>query len=155
MPGKGRTLEQFRNGCKPQRQASSWFSLKGNHSSRSLPGHSNCETALKRNIVVRDLGAGKFLVVHRGSLIEGTGVGSRTAAATAVFRATARQQHNVVDDDLGAVLLLPGCLIIPGAGLNPAFDVQLGALLHVVTNDFRHPLVRGQVVPLGAVLPLA
>src|SRR3984957_5468848 len=108
---------------------------------------------LEGNIVVRDLSAGKFLVMRRSPLIEGTAVGARTAAATAVFRATARQQHNVVDDNLGAVLLLPGCLVIPGAGLNPAFDVQLGALLHVVANDFRHPLVRGQVVPLGAILP--
>ena len=41
-------LEQFRNWCRPKRQAFSWFSLKENHSSRSLSDHSNCETALKR-----------------------------------------------------------------------------------------------------------
>jgi hypothetical protein len=36
----------FRNWCKAKRQALSWFSLKENHSSRSLTDHSHCETAL-------------------------------------------------------------------------------------------------------------
>jgi len=40
------TLEQFRNWCRPERQAFSWFSSKENHTSPSLSGHSNCETAL-------------------------------------------------------------------------------------------------------------
>ena len=35
----------FRDCCKRKRQALSWFSLKENHSSRSLPDHSDCETA--------------------------------------------------------------------------------------------------------------
>jgi len=38
-------LEQFRNGCRPKRQTFSWFSPKENHTSPSLSGHSNCETA--------------------------------------------------------------------------------------------------------------
>jgi hypothetical protein len=37
---------QFRNWCRPKRPALSWFSLKQNHTSRSLPRHRNCETAL-------------------------------------------------------------------------------------------------------------
>ena len=39
-------IEQFRNWCRPKRQAFSWFSLKENHISRSFSVHSNCETAL-------------------------------------------------------------------------------------------------------------
>src|ERR1700677_4731285 len=39
-------VKRFRNWCRPKRQALSWFSLKENHSSRLLPDHSNCETAL-------------------------------------------------------------------------------------------------------------
>jgi hypothetical protein len=42
---------QFRNWCRPKRQSSSWFSLKENHSSRPLPEHSNCETALVHVLV--------------------------------------------------------------------------------------------------------
>jgi hypothetical protein len=36
-------LELFRNWCRPERYAFSWFSSKENHTSRSLSGHSNCE----------------------------------------------------------------------------------------------------------------
>jgi hypothetical protein len=39
-------LERFRNWCRPKRRPFSWFSSKENHTSRSLSGHSNCETAL-------------------------------------------------------------------------------------------------------------
>ncbi len=39
-------FKQFRNWCRSKRQAVSWFSLKENHTSRSLSGRSNCETAL-------------------------------------------------------------------------------------------------------------
>ena len=39
-------LQQFRNWCRPKRQAFSWFSPKENHTSRSFSVHSNCETAL-------------------------------------------------------------------------------------------------------------
>ncbi len=36
-------LEQFRNWCRPKRQAFSWFSPKENHTSRSFSVHGNCE----------------------------------------------------------------------------------------------------------------
>jgi len=36
----------FRDWCRSKRPALSWFSLKENHSSRSLPNRSHCETAL-------------------------------------------------------------------------------------------------------------
>src|SRR5271168_2372276 len=61
-----------------ERQAFSWFSPKENHSSRSLSGHSNCETALNRivhapiarypprlNRVVRALDAVSLVMVRR------------------------------------------------------------------------------------------
>src|SRR5580704_9029319 len=38
-------LQRFR----PKPRTFSWFSLKENHSSRSLSGYRNCETALKRD----------------------------------------------------------------------------------------------------------
>jgi hypothetical protein len=43
-----RRLGRFRNWCRPKRRPFSWFSSKENHTSRSLSGHSNCETALER-----------------------------------------------------------------------------------------------------------
>src|SRR6202167_3990134 len=39
-------VDQFCNWCRSKRQAFSWFSPKENHTSRSLSGHSNCETVL-------------------------------------------------------------------------------------------------------------
>jgi RND family efflux transporter MFP subunit len=39
-------LQRFRNWCRPKARTFSWFSPKENHSSRSLSGHGNCETAL-------------------------------------------------------------------------------------------------------------
>src|SRR5580658_8139730 len=39
-------VKRFRNWFRPKPRVFSWFSPKENHSSRSLSGHSNCETAL-------------------------------------------------------------------------------------------------------------
>src|ERR1700677_2209552 len=38
-------LKRFCSWCKPKSGTFRWFSLKENHSSRSLSGHSNCKTA--------------------------------------------------------------------------------------------------------------
>ena len=61
------------------------------------------------------------------------GVPAATAAAFAI--ATAADEDEVVDDDLGAVDLLAAVLIVPGAGGEAAFDVELVALLDVVADD--------------------
>jgi sortase A len=55
-------LEEFRNWCKPKRQGLSWFSLKENHSSRSLPDHSNCETALEVGFWAMGLACAGYLL---------------------------------------------------------------------------------------------
>jgi hypothetical protein len=66
----------------------------------------------ERNIVVRDLGAGKFLMLDWCPLIERSRIRALSAATTFSL-APARQQHNIVDDNLGAILLLPRRLIVP------------------------------------------
>ena len=48
------SLQRFRNWCKPKPRTFSWFSPKENHSSRSLTGHSNCETAQMRQNPKKD-----------------------------------------------------------------------------------------------------
>src|SRR5271170_7527528 len=48
-------LKQFRNWCRPKREAFSWFSLKENHTSRFLRCHSNCELLLKRDALLHSL----------------------------------------------------------------------------------------------------
>src|SRR5208337_2571158 len=53
------------------------------------------------------------------------------------------------------VLLLAGLLVVPGAGLQPAFDVDLAAFFQILPGDFRQSLPEHHIVPLGAVLPLA
>jgi hypothetical protein len=45
-------LQRFRNWCRPKPKTFSWFSPKENHSSRSLSGHSNWETALSSRLTV-------------------------------------------------------------------------------------------------------
>jgi hypothetical protein len=82
-----------------------------------------------------------------------TAGGCTAAAARAVF--AAGEQRNVEDNYLGLVALLSRLLVVPTAGLELALDVKLGAFLDVIANDFGVALEGDQVVPLGAILPVA
>ena len=73
---------------------------------------------------------------------------------TAAFAASA-EQHQIVGHDLGHVLLLAGLFVVPGAGLQAAFDVDFAALFQILAGNFRQPLPEHHVVPLGTVLPVA
>ncbi len=81
----------------------------------------------------------------------------RVAAAGGLAAAAARlaEQRQLVDEDLGAVLLLAGLLVVPGAGLDLAFDEDLRAFLDVVAHDLGGALEGDEVVPLGLVGPVA
>jgi hypothetical protein len=50
----------------------SWFSSKENHTSRSLSGHSNCETALERGTTENEneVIQGSFFAVKRETAVE-------------------------------------------------------------------------------------
>ena len=76
------------------------------------------------------------------------------AFAAATTFATSAQKNQVPGDDFGHVLLLVGLLVIPGASLQAALDVDLIALLQVFTGDLRQTLPEHDVVPFRAVLPL-
>src|ERR1700723_3271536 len=98
----------------------------------------------------------------RSSLIKagrGTGAGTGCAGIPTLSAASAffapGQQHQFVYNDLSAVALLTGLLVIPAAGLNLSFDIQLGALLDIIANDFCRPREGHQVVPFSAVLPVS
>src|SRR6185312_10542961 len=76
-------------------------------------------------------------------------------AAGATAFAGLAEQGELVDQNLRAVLLLAGFLIVPGARLNLALDVELGALLYIVADDLGGAVEGDEVVPFGLVLPVA
>src|SRR5581483_5129408 len=113
------------------------------------------------NILIRYLRALSDALL-RAALVESARRGATGAVAAAsagkliAGRLTpAAQQHHVIDDDLGAVLLLTGFLVVPGIGAQPAFDIDLAAFLQVLAGDLSGALPGGDVVPLSAVLPVA
>ena len=69
--------------------------------------------------------------------------------------APAAQENQITGHDFGHVFLLAGGLVVPGAGLQASFDVDLAALLQIFAGDLRQALPEHDVVPLGAVLPFA
>src|SRR5262245_39407302 len=84
--------------------------------------------------------------------------GRRCAAggpALAVSLAPPAEQDQILGDDLRAVLLFAALLVFPARSLDSAFNVDLGAFLHVFADDLRQALPSHNVVPLGAVLPFA
>ena len=112
---------------------------------------------LERDVVVGDFrGLGVVVGCRGGALVEACrgGAGGTAVAAAGAFFA-AREKGEFVDDDLGAILLLARLLVVPTAGLDLSLDVEFGAFLHVVANDLRGAGEGDQVVPFGAVLPIA
>src|SRR5579863_7439539 len=119
---------------------------------------------LKRNVFVRNgPGASRRVLRFRRALIEIVAARaprrspSRAAAevsAPGAFAASA-EQHQVVHDDLGHVFLLAAGLVVPGMGAQAALDVNLVALLQILAGNLRGARPGGDVVPLGAVLPVA
>src|SRR5262249_28088388 len=91
----------------------------------------------------------------RGTLVEtGTSRSSPRTAALSIALAASAQQHQVLSDNLRFVLLFTALLVFPARGLEPALDVNLGAFLHVLADDFRQALPGNDVVPFCPVLPL-
>src|SRR6202034_217264 len=65
------------------------------------------------------------------------------------------EEGEFVAEDLGLILLLAAGLIVPGAGLNLAFDEDLRALFYVVADDLCGALEADDIVPFGLVGPVA
>src|SRR5690242_9713361 len=84
----------------------------------------------ERDIVVGEVAA-------TGGLAGGRRAARRLVAdPVAAARAAAATQHlHLVHHDLGDVMLLPFLLVV--AGTQPAFDVDLLALAHVLAHDLR------------------
>src|SRR5580704_593093 len=106
-----------------------------------------CVMKLEGDVVVCDAGVGVVGLSGWGAGVAG-GVGLGVAAAAA-FAATgaATEEGEFVDEDLGAVLFLAGFLVVPGAGLDLAFDEELGTLFDVVANDLGGAVEGDEVVP--------
>src|SRR6185312_3879526 len=96
---------------------------------RGLPGFN-----LERNIVVGDAHVGGVGLAGRGALVEGRGVGPGVATTAFAAASGFTEEGQFVHENLGLVALLAGFFVVPGAGLNFAFDIKLGAFFYVVSN---------------------
>src|SRR5579875_3143462 len=76
-------------------------------------------------------------------------------AAAAFALAGSAQQHHLAADDLRAILLLPGILVVPGVGADTAFDVNGAALFEIFPCYLRLAVEEYDIVPLGANRPVA
>src|SRR5438552_2622163 len=122
-------------------------------------GHRSQEGCLERNIIIADGSRGRCRLGFVSTLVEiisssgGATRASREVSSTAGF-SPAAQQNQIVNHDFSHVFLLPGLLIVPGVGSQTSFDVHLPTLLEIFARNFRGSSPGGDVVPLGAVLPL-
>jgi len=99
------------------------------------------------------LGLGRALV----EVVSAAGGGA--ARASAEFSATAfaasSEQDQVTAHHFSHILFLTTGFIVPGTGLQSAFDINFSALLQIFPGNFGEPLPEHDVVPLGAILPFA
>ena len=112
------------------------------------------------DVVVGNSLIGVMLVAGGRSCLPITArVASRVAsviamAGSAEVAATA-EQTQLVNQNLGAILLLARFFVIPGTGLDLAFDEELSPFLHVVANDLCRAVECDEVVPFSLVSPVA
>ena len=101
--------------------------------------------------IVAGSGAGKLGLVAGEVLIDlGLTRGSAGALAT-----LAAEQDQIAGADVGLIPLLAALLVVPAMRAQAAFDVYGAAFLEVLAGDLRQARPAGDVVPLGAVLPVA
>src|SRR5690348_16230488 len=122
-----------------------------------MPADARARNSLKRYVFVRD--GGGVGHVRLGSALVEIGARSGGAAAASGRRSFARvapaaQQDQVLGHDLCLVVLLP-VLVVPGAGLQASLNVNRAPFLQVLARDLGGALPGHDVMPLGAVLPLA
>src|ERR1051326_2787743 len=78
---------------------------------------------------------------------------SREISATCAFT-TPAEQDQIAGHDFRHVFLLTRLLVIPRAGLQAAFDVDLATLFQILAGDFGQALPKHDIVPFGEILPL-
>src|SRR5579872_5032718 len=98
---------------------------------RGRPSPRHKHRALERYIFVGD-GGGVGHIRLRRTLVEvaAWGCGSTAAPGGRALAglATAAQQHQVADYNLGHILLLSAGLVVPGMGLQASFNVNRASL---------------------------
>jgi hypothetical protein len=115
---------------------------------------------LEGNVVVGDFGGVSVIVSAGGALVKACSVaGCAAALGVAACRlatvfAAAGEQGDVADDDFGAIDFFAGFFVVPTAGSQAAFGVELVALFDVVADDFSEFAVGGEIMPFGSVLPV-
>src|SRR5690606_20425555 len=82
------------------------------------------------------------LLLRGGRLVE-------VAAAHAFAPFAATQHLHLVGDDVGAVAVGAGVLVLPLAGLQTALDIHGPTLLEIFAGDFGQAVVEHDPVPLG------
>src|SRR5271154_3538392 len=99
---------------------------------------------LERYVFVRD-GTSSGWLRFGHALVEVVASARRGAARTARVSATATfaapaKQNQIAADHFGHVFFLAAGLVIPGAGLEAAFDVDLATLFQIFAGDLGQPL---------------
>src|ERR1019366_2587387 len=119
------------------------------------------DTTLERNVFIRNWRTARRRVLRFGrALVEvvparGCRGSARAASVLATAFAASAEQDDVIADDVGHVFFLTGLLVVPGVGSDAAFDINLAALLQILSGDLRQSLPKHDVVPFSAVLPVA
>src|ERR1019366_7517959 len=109
----------------------------------------------KRDVVVGDALVGEVRRGRRGRGARGIGCAGGLAVAAAAFATRFRaDEGEVVNDDLRAVSLLAGLLVVPGSIGDFAFDEKRGALLDVILGRLREFVEADEVMPFGFVYPI-
>jgi hypothetical protein len=111
---------------------------------------------LERDVVVGNAYVGIVGGVGRGALIVAGAGGFGVAAGGGSFAARfAAKQGEFVAENLGFVFLFTAGLVVPGAGLDLAFDEELRSFFNVVADHLGGALETDYIVPFGFVRPVA
>src|SRR5580700_3497218 len=133
-------------------------------STQRINGHRSEEGCLKRYIFICDrAGAGSRVLGFGRALVEvvtatgGRACATRVAAevSTAAGFAAAAKQDEVIDDDFGHVFLLAAGFVVPRVRAQTTLDIDFVAFLQILAGNLGGARPSGNVVPLGAILPVA
>src|ERR1700730_10290606 len=112
------------------------------------------DVPLERNILIRNRPRSRVRVFRlRRALVEVVAAADcRACTARAFFEVSAAlaasaEQDQVAGHHFGHVFLLAAGLVVPRAGLQPAFDVDLATLLQIFPGDFGEDMPEDNVVP--------
>src|ERR1017187_5514541 len=133
------------------------FELEENSQHNWCAGGENCgdviqpAALLERKGVFAGSSADKLGLVAGEALIDV----ALTRGAAAALTAFATEQDQIGEADIGLVALLAALLVVPAVSSQAALDVHGTSFLEVLAGDLGKARPASDVVPLGALLPVA